>query len=137
MRPRPTARGTLKRKPSSVVSHQHMRPPWRFFSAKNASDAELFRSANGHGVAGCLADRCEVDRGWSTLSPLQHGETAVIRGDDAGATGRQRRHAGAASAEADLEQLGRVVAQDAGALLVRELRRLHDALDRIAGRGVL
>jgi len=32
---------------------------------KNASDAELFRSANGHGVAGCLAGSCEIDRGWS------------------------------------------------------------------------
>ena len=56
---------------------------------KNASDAEMFRSANGHGVAGCLAGRCEIDRGWSTLSPVQHGETAVIRGCDAGAAGRQ------------------------------------------------
>ena len=44
---------------------------------------------NGHGVAGCLAGRCEIDRGWSTLSPVQHGETAVIRGYDAGAAGRQ------------------------------------------------
>ena len=56
---------------------------------KNASDAELFRSANGHGVAGCLAGRCEIDRGWSALSPVQHGETAVIRGYDAGVAGRQ------------------------------------------------
>ena len=51
---------------------------------KNAYDAELFRSANGHGVAGSLAGSCEIDRGWSRLSPVQHGETAVIRGYDAG-----------------------------------------------------
>src|SRR5947207_12046736 len=59
LRRRPTARGTLKR--SSVVSRQHMRPaPMAFLQCeKNASGAEMFRSANGHGVAGCLAGRCE------------------------------------------------------------------------------
>ena len=49
----------------------------------------MFRSANGQGVAGCLAGRCEIDRGWSALSPVQHGETAVIRRYDAEAAGRQ------------------------------------------------
>lgn len=94
---------------------------------KNVSDAELFRSANGHGVAGCLAGGCEIDRGWSRLSPVQHGETAVIRGAtpellDAGVVTLARL------------QLGCIVAQDAGALLVSELQRLHDALDRIGAR---
>jgi hypothetical protein len=28
----------------------------------------MFRSANGHGIAGCLAGRCEIDRGWSPPS---------------------------------------------------------------------
>jgi len=91
-------------------------PKWRFFNAKNASDAELFLSANGYGVAGCLAGGCEKDRGWSTLSLVQHDE----RRSSEGTTPEYwtPAHAGAASTEADLDQLGCIVAQDAGALLL-------------------
>jgi hypothetical protein len=46
-------------------------------SAENASYAELFRLANGQGVAGWLARSCEINRGWSIRSPVQRGETAV------------------------------------------------------------
>ena len=122
MRRRPTARGTLKRKRSSVVSHQHVRAAqWRFFSAKTLPTPNCSARRTATGSQAAWAGSRELDRGSSTLSPVQHGETAVIRGYDAGATERQRRHAGAASAWPRC------------ALLVRELRRLHDVLDRIEG----
>ena len=54
---------------------------------------------------------------WLAAAKVRALADAAPCDGDAGATGRQRRHAGATSAEVDLAQLGRVVAQDARALL--------------------